>query len=401
MNRKTYKLNYRTKLIFNIVVVLSLVCAFFSKVANEVYLNEKICFSIMLFWEICALVKFIMSNSSHDYVLRKLVLINNDVRIIIYIYTLILIVIGIADQSIFSLNIQTFINGFSAISIYYLLGEKSFKYSVISVFAAHFISLFVGVTHIGSFSISGLFKIFELHDIAFGIGYIIIYLLCIKEKWQIKGLKYEIISILIFVLAFKRIGILGLLIALIYWKIVNKLDSKLQSKINLVCGIFLVLFSYLYVFLILSEKIWDILAVYDINYMGRSYYYAVLEQYCNFSMKFVGLGRNAVATIFAKDYSYFSVGNVHSDILRMYAECGFWLFGVWLYNYLIRLPRLFKNKVSSKAQTFVLVCTIYTFIVYLTDNTELYLINNYFYMLVIIHYYKQCKNRMGDKYDEK
>ena len=34
---------------------------------------------------------------------------------------------------------------------------------------------------------------------------------------------------------------------------------------------------------------------------------------------------------------------------------------------------------------FFLLSTVYTFIVYATDNTELYLVNQYFYMLITMH----------------
>lgn len=33
-----------------------------------------------------------------------------------------------------------------------------------------------------------------------------------------------------------------------------------------------------------------------------------------------------MAYLMSNDYSYMHVGNIHSDILRMYAERGFWVY---------------------------------------------------------------------------
>ena len=59
---------------------------------------------------------------------------------------------------------------------------------------------------------------------------------------------------------------------------------------------------------------------------------------------FLGYGRNAMNIMFSEEYSYMRVGNIHSDILRMYMETGFVLFVLWVFNYFIYfLPHIFYN----------------------------------------------------------
>ena len=79
--------------------------------------------------------------------------------------------------------------------------------------------------------------------------------------------------------------------------------------------------------------------------------------------RFYGLGRNACQVILKEDFPYFRVGNVHSDILRMYVESGFWMFSVWLIYYLIIMPKYIERKIGTKSSKFVMAVTLYTFIV--------------------------------------
>lgn len=376
--------------LFDIAFILSMSIAFFSKVNRVTVIGEDICFSIMLFWEILALCELLLrrmkGKKSDNTLLSILFKLNNYVRIIIYLYTIILIVIGLTETRFFSTNLRTFINGISAIAAVYLFGKKVFKYAIISLALSYCYSIIAGVIMADNLSFETLVGIFELHDIAFGTGFVIIYFMCIKEKWHIKNIKIELLAMLIFILAYKRIGIVALLIALMCWWFLKCFSSSDQIRFTKLFGWMMIISCYLFVFFIVSGELWKFLEIIDVNMSGRSYYYKIVSDICKFNPSFLGLGRNALAVIFAEDYAYFKVGNVHSDILRMYAECGFILFGIWLINYLILIPQKLGKIYGAKVTSFVFSCTIYLFIVYLTDNTELYLVNQYFYILTIIQY---------------
>ena len=65
-------------------------------------------------------------------------------------------------------------------------------------------------------------------------------------------------------------------------------------------------------------------------------------------------------------------------------ECGFILFGVWLYTYIIRFRKDIQNKISFHNAYIFFLMTVYTFLVYISDNTETYPITQYMYMLIPI-----------------
>lgn len=165
---------------------------------------------------------------------------------------------------------------------------------------------------------------------------------------------------------------------------VTRQSEKNQKCLITITGVVMMLVCYLLVYLVLNPD-WNLIASnLNIDLAGRNYYYAAMQNYAHFGTDFIGLGRNACQVILKEDFPYFRVGNVHSDILRMYVESGFWMFSVWLIYYLIIMPKYIERKIGTKSSKFVMAVTLYTFIVYMTDNTELYLMNQFFYILTLL-----------------
>lgn len=345
---------------------------------------------IMASWIMVALCKFALNRGNINNCTKKKVLscflqCNFEIKVIIYIYTMLLIILGLTQSRFFSSNMQTFINALSAISIVYIFGRKAFTLSAFSlVLAWVFCVLHKFFQDVGDFSI---LHDLEFHDLAFGTGYILLYYLYAKRNWKRSDIKFILSVLIIILLAFKRIGILGLTISIVMFVMLKLMKSEyVKRKLIYLLAIVTIIMLYVYVYLVTSGLLWNILEFVHINTMGRNYYYQVIRDLTEFNVSFLGLGRNACATLFTTDYSYMKVGNVHSDILRMYAECGFILFGIWLWNYWIRFLRKINNLFGYKSMEFMFICIIYTFVVYLTDNTELYLCNQYFFMLAPMSY---------------
>ncbi len=365
-------------------------------------LSDKFRYLVILVWVLIAVVQFLLNHivenrkvfiaeknrKEKNFFLAELLKLNNIVRIVIYVYTVILVCSGLTEERFLSTNMQTFINGVSAIAGVYLFGDKTFKYGMISLIAAYLTSLYIGIS-LGK----PIRSLFELHDIAFATGFIILYFICAKDLCKSGGLKYLGSSVLIFFLAFKRIGIGAMVIALIAWVILKKNTLFKNTNMIRIAGVVAFFLCELYVYFILSGKLGDFLAIYNLNMMGRDYYYAVFAQMADFMPSFIGWGRNAVSVILTQDYPWLKVGNVHSDLLRMYLECGFVLYAVWLWNYLILLPKRLGDIFGEKMELFTFICTCYIFIVYMTDNVELYMTTQYFYVLVISQYYFYLKRR--------
>ena len=76
------------------------------------------------------------------------------------------------------------------------------------------------------------------------------------------------------------------------------------------------------------------------------------------------------------------VGGVHCDILKMYAECGFFVFGYWLWHYLISMIKRYKKRFSIDAAVLYFGLTIYLFVLYLTDNVEIYFASIIFSIII-------------------
>ena len=96
-------------------------------------------------------------------------------------------------------------------------------------------------------------------------------------------------------------------------------------------------------------------------------------------------------------YSYLNVGGVHSDILKIYIENGFILFGLWLWYYLIAITKSFAKKINTSTAVLFFTLTIYTFILYFTDNVENYFIYQIFYICIPISYAVNQKKEMENK----
>lgn len=369
-----------------VILVISLSIAFSSEI-GKIEIANNITYSILAIWIIWALIRFAINNFyiKNRFIgetLKTFIKYNFYPKIIIYVYTLILIIFGLTEKRFFSTNIQTFINAISAISILYLYKNKAFIYSIAALFLSYIYAFF------GSVLIYGIrfYEHLEFHDMAFAAGYIIIYVLLIKKKIYKKDLKFILISVIITILAFKRIEIAALILVFAYFIFLKMLPIKWKKRLIEITGISFILICYLFIYIVTDGGIWEFMSSFGIEVSGRNYYYQAAVELSKFNITFFGLGRNSMATLFTTNYSYMNVGNVHSDILRMYIECGFALFGFWLWLYLYKMPKVIYEKFGYEAMQCIFLCTLYTFIVYFTDNTELYLVNQYFYMLIPIHY---------------
>ena len=113
-------------------------------------------------------------------------------KIIIYVYSIVIILAGLSEMRYLSSNIQTFINGLSAIAAFYLLDESIFKVSAYAVVVGYFGNIIIRIFNGTLFS-----KSFEYHDLAFSVGYIVIFIVMTKNKWTYKkfsSASYDFVS---------------------------------------------------------------------------------------------------------------------------------------------------------------------------------------------------------------
>ena len=230
----------------------------------------------------------------------------------------------------------------------------------------------------------------ELHDLVLSLGCIFVYFIYnINMKNKITKNEFFIIMIssMILGLGMKRITVLGIIISFIFIKFIKHISEKNKIKICKLLGIAVLIICYIFIFFILNGDIlYEFCAKYNINLMGRNYYYNVIAKYGEFSIKFLGTGRNSVTKILTQQYDYLHVGGVHSDILKSYIENGFVVFGLWLWYYLVSLTKKYAKKFGTSSAVLYFCLTIYTFILYFTDNVENYFIYQIFYTVIPITY---------------
>ena len=76
------------------------------------------------------------------------------------------------------------------------------------------------------------------------------------------------------------------------------------------------------------------------------------------------------------------LSGMHSDTLKKYIELGFIGFIAWII-YVIKIKTIkFKNEFSDKVAAIYLMFTVYSFVLYLTDNVFEYYIFTLIYVII-------------------
>ena len=222
----------------------------------------------------------------------------------------------------------------------------------------------------------------EVHELTYCLGLCIIYYLFFEKKDERKNKSRIIILIALFILGNKRIGFGGIIISGLFALFVHR---KGLRKFNIwLIGITGTIICITYVALLYSGEVTSFLLNAGINMMGRDTIYTYFTNMTSFSPDFLGWGISAVSKSM-ENMSRVEVGNMvnvrglHNDILKVYIECGFFGSIIWYWYNLIGIPIKLFNNFGEKDATLYIALAIFSFITYLTDNTE-----NYFVFQVIL-----------------
>ena len=170
--------------------------------------------------------------------------------------------------------------------------------------------------------------------------------------------------------------------------IFNKVMDK-RNRCIMLWGMVGVMICLAYVFLVKSQILLEWFSANGINTQGRNSLYRFIEQYYEFSPRFWGRGdgyTGKLLTDLARSGN--GIGKIvalHSDILRVFVEYGFWGSIVWYAYYLIFLPGRFKKK-NRKMYEMLFVLAMYLFIIYLTDNASSYMLCQMLYILLPLQF---------------
>lgn len=408
-----------------ILYTISLIIAFIPRYGDFI-IGKEIRFGIALIWIVFGIPDMVVKQRNlckkKKEDLRWLLKSYFIPSVFIHLWTVLLMMLGIISWEYFTTNITVYIPTLLAITSICLFGKNSFRYNFYALVIAYGISVFSSICLKGFWIIpyavmeayfqkyDGInINYLELHDIVLSIGFVLTYYIFAREKITKRNLFIVFCTLIIMALGMKRISILAVFLTVIYHKIVKRLSEKSQYKVCIVSGALALIACYVFVGVIIKgEEFWKITNSLGINPRGRNYYWNAVAERVVFSPGFLGLGRNYTYLLFGNELKHMRVGGGHCDILKMYAECGFFVFGYWLWHYLINMTKRYKRRFSMSSALVYFGMTIYLFVLYLTDNVEVYFASIIFSITIPFCYaLKQegCRrvlreNTLRDKTDE-
>lgn len=223
---------------------------------------------------------------------------------------------------------------------------------------------------------TGFMRELEIHDITFTYGFFLIYfaLFAKKDKERIVAM---VISIVLFVLGWKRIAAGALVLVIVCGFLLGFVRNKARIvTMNALC-IAAMLISFGYVLFIRYDLFNLVMTQLNIDTMGRDQIYDFIQPYYNISIAFLGYGFEYTSVLLRNIVNNFpelkiGVLALHNNILTEYIELGFigfwaWLFYTWLFQY-----RWLINHQGEMVAMLFIMCETYIFMTYLTDNTLYY-----------------------------
>lgn len=335
-------------------------------------------------------------------------------HIVVHLYTLFLMFTGNVSWGYFTSNATVYVPTLLAILSVYLFGVKAFKYNCIALFGSWWLSvvssmLMKGIAIFPHAIIQAYFDVFdttggltinylELHDLVLAVGYIVVFYIFSNSKLTREKFFSLFFVFLIMGLGMKRVALLGLILTFMFHIVLKRLTDEQKYRTCLISGGIAFLICYLFIYILSSgNAFYDFVTDHGINVMGRNYYYQAIMKYAEFKPAFVGIGRNVITQILNNELSYLKVGGVHSDIIKMYVENGFILFGIWLWYYLVYVTKAYKKRFGIPVAVMYFGLTIYKFTLYVTDNVEIYFICQIFSILIVVTYALERKTGKHDK----
>lgn len=404
-------MNYLTKSSFLAMLYILLMTIAFTRNIGNLIIDTKVQFSVSLFWILVSISKILINNingiipkSRHCFLFLLIFLLPH---IIFHCYSIILMLFGVITWKFFNLNTTAYIPILMSISALFLFKKKAFSLTVYAIIISWLLSVFSSIYVWGPDVVKGAIiqayfydeawqlgygiNHLEFHDISLSIGYIFIYLM-FRKSFSVSDKIIFAFLILIGFISLKKIVLLGILAVLFYYLFLKIFLRKIKFQFIIFSGYIIILVCIAFVFdLYITKLFYVFIDEFNINTMNRTVFYKMITDLSEFSVFFEGLGRNTVAILFQKElywdqFDLSKIGAVHCDILKMYVENGFFLFLFWLWFKIIFITKIFKEKFNINASIIYFLSILYTFILYFTDNTEVYFTCNVLFILLVTHY---------------
>ena len=272
----------------------------------------------------------------------------------------------------------------AAVAFLYIFGEKGMWYKLLAILIANMLMILTIIAQngIGVFfsELITLIVTFadvtgdvivqaEIHELAFCLGAYLIYML-LKPRRDLTYLVLLGLTLFCFVAAFKRIGIVAIVIALaLGWplRFIAKFKKEIAMRLMIVFTVLLALALIGYI-AIIKLDVFSLLEKIGINTSGRANIYNAVDKFYEFSPDFLGNGIGFL-TFQLSDYMSIGVNSVHNDFLQYFIDLGFWGYILWLLSMTLLRVCYFGAKGKTENAIVAFALTVYLVIVSSTDNT--------------------------------
>lgn len=356
-------------------------------------ISLAVAFSLGNLWQVIAsitIIAYILLSKKHYGNLTK-----KDIKrllkwflvpcIIVHLYTLLFAAIGIFEFQVLSTNLITYLPVIVAILIVYQHGISGCIDVLIAILLAFFITFIQKLTTYGFSAVVSAMtsflsivdnsggSIFELDDIVQAAGYFIIIFLNSSFLNKRNSFLIALTYFFIFVMGGKRICVVAVAITTFTFLVLKKMKPAIQKKTCIIIGYGIVALGIILIFELSTPEFLELLmGKYGLNLMSRNYFWNGIMKITSFSPDFIGYGRGYVKLWMPNHFPPFQ--NVHCDYIKMFVEIGLIPYIIWLLYYAVILPQKVWKKYGNKVGLILFLTTIFTFILYLTDNTESYYI---------------------------
>ena len=275
----------------------------------------------------------------------------------------------------------------AAVAFLYVFGEKGIWYNLIAILISNILMLLTIIAQngIGSFFSEFITLVMtfaaetgdiivqaEIHELAFCLGAYLIYML-LKPKKDIVFFILLGLTMFCFLTAFKRIGIIAIVIALAFgWllKFIAKFKKDTAMRLTVIFSIILVVLLIGYI-AIIKLDVFTLLEKAGIDTSGRVTIYNAVDKFYEFSPEFLGNGIGFLTYQLSTNMNV-GVSSVHNDFLQYFIDLGFWGYILWLVSMTLVRVCYFGKKGKVENGIIALALSIYLVIVSSTDNTMNY-----------------------------
>ena len=275
----------------------------------------------------------------------------------------------------------------AAVAFLYIFGENGIWYNLIAILISNILIIFTVILQngIGVFFSEFVTLIItfagqtgdvivqaEIHELAFCLGAYLIYMF-LKPKKDIVFYILLGLTLFCFLAAFKRIGIIAIVVAVaLGWvlKFIAKFKTSTAKSLTLIISVLIVVFLIGYI-AIIKMDVFTLLEKAGINTSGRVEIYDAVDKFYDFSIEFLGNGIGFLTYQLSTNMNV-GVSSVHNDFLQYFIDLGFCGYILWLASMTIVRVCYFGRKEKTENAIITLALTVYLVIVSSTDNTMNY-----------------------------